>query len=447
MQQFSYSSEMPYPAEEVFAWHLRKGAIERMIPPWKKVFFLFPPGSPQEEGSQVALKVSLGPFSFKWILRHERISKWEFSDVQLQGPFKKYRHTHEMIPHGSSCTLREKIHCESYLPNAWLEREFSRLFSWRHALLKEDLKLFNRYRREPMRILLSGSHGLIGSHLKVLLETAGHDVTCLVRLGGAKKEENAVCWDPTTGTLCKEDFEGFDAVIHLAGESIASKKWDKRQKHSLFLSRCRDTWLLSQVLCRLYRPPQTVITASAIGFYGDRGSEELTEESPAGRGFLPELCTKWEEATHAIEQRGSRVAQARFGMVLSAKGGALARLLLPYKLGLGGRLGSGAQIVSWVGIDDAIGALYHILMEESLSGPVNVVAPKPLRQKEFADILAKKLYRKAWMPLPASLLRWAFGEMGEELLLSSQNVKPQKLLETQYAFRYPDLSQALDFVM
>jgi uncharacterized protein len=245
----------------------------------------------------------------------------------------------------------------------------------------------------------------------------------------------------------KEDFEGFDAVIHLAGAGIAQGRWTKKRKEQVFLSRCRDTWLLSQVLCRLYRPPRTVLCASAIGFYGDRGEEELTEDSSQGSGFLADLCGKWEKATEAMENRGVRVVHARFGAVLSAKGGMLKKLLGPIRLGLGGRMGSGGQWVSWIGIDDLLGAFYHCLCNEGMSGPVNFVAPLSLKQAEFTRLLSKRVGRPAFCHLPAWVLKAAFGEMAKEMILSSQNVKPAKLLKTGYIFRYPDLRTALDFVM
>lgn len=320
------------------------------------------------------------------------------------------------------------------------------MFSWRHALLNEDLKLLKRHHSRPLRILLSGSHGLIGSHLKIFLQTAGHQVMSLVR-GGDVNREDTVTWDPRRARVCIQDFEGFDAVIHLAGESIGKGIGTEAQKKKIFLSRCRDTWLLSQTLCHLKRPPRTVISASAIGFYGSRDLEQLTEKSECGTGFLADLCCQWERATEVLEQKNIRVVHPRFGMVLSSRGGALAQMLWQYKLGLGGKLGKGDQIVSWVGIDDAIGALYHILMNEELSGPVNIVSPGSIAQKEFATILAQKIHRPAWISMPKVLLRLLFREMADEVLLASADVKPEKLLQSGYAFRYVDLKTALDYVM
>ncbi len=444
---FSFSTEFPFSADEVFAWHLRKGAIERMVPPWKKIAFLFPPGSPENEGSQVGLKVSLGPLRFRWMLEHKNLTHLAFSDVQISGPFRNYSHRHRVIPQGAhSCILSEEIRYDAYSDwvGSYLNREFTQMFSWRHAILCEDLKLFDRHPRPILRILLSGSGGLIGSHLKILLQTAGHRVVSLVR-GSGQSCEDTVFWDPGRGMLAQEDFEGFDTVIHLAGESIGGLLVSKRKK-KIFLSRCRDTWLLSQVLSRLNRPPKTMISASAVGFCGNRGEEELDENSSKGQGFLADVCQKWEMATEAIENKGCRVVHPRFAMVLSRRGGALEKMLLPFKWGLGGRLGSGEQIISWVGIDDAIGALYHLVLDESLSGPVNIAAPTPVSQEQFARSLACKLHRPACMPLPAGILRFLFREMADEVLLSSARAVPQKLTQAGYVFRYPDLDTALNYV-
>jgi len=295
-----------------------------------------------------------------------------------------------------------------------------------------------------VKILLSGSSGFIGSLLKAFLSAAGHTVVRLVRSREQVVAEDAIYWDPVHGDLNKEDFEGFDAVIHLAGSSIARSRWTEKVKRRLFLSRCRDTWLLSQVLCRLCRPPKIFMSASAIGFYGDRGEEALTEGSSQGTGFLADLCGKWEKASEGIENRGARTLHLRFGMVLGAHGGALSKMLPLFRLGLGGRIGSGKQMVSWIAIDDLLGAIHHCLLHEEITGPVNCVSPQALPQAAFAHMLAKKLHRPAFCLIPAFLLKIGLGEMAQEVLLSSQNVKPEKLLQTGYVFRCPDLQTALD---
>ncbi len=447
LQTFTHRSTLPFPADEVFSWHLRPGALCRLIPPWRKVQVLFQDGGPNQEGARIGLNVFFAGLSWKWILEHRNFTPGkEFSDHQIQGPFSEYRHRHRVEPiDAHSCQLIDEV---SYrLPCALsIDTELAKLFHWRHRIIKEDLDLITKHKAAPMRILLSGATGLIGRPLEAFLKTAGHDVVHLVR-NQHQTNRHAIYWDPAHGDVHKENFEDFDAVIHLAGENIAAGRWSKKRKERLFLSRCRDSWLLSQVLSRLFRPPKTVICASALGYYGNRGEEELTEESAKGQGFLADLCQKWESSMQAIENRGARVVHTRFGIVLSASGGILQRSILPFKLGLGGRIGSGKQVMSWVGIDDVVGSIYHALVTESIHGPVNVAAPHPVSQKDFATALGQKLNRPACVPVPAWALRLILGEMADELLLSSARVSPLKLLETEYAFRYPRLQDALDTVM
>lgn len=293
-----------------------------------------------------------------------------------------------------------------------------------------------------MRILISGSHGFIGGASTALLKGQGHEVFQLVR----KRKDlgpGSIFWDPKTGDLSKDAFEGFDAVLHFAGDNIAKRRWSKHRKKELFQSRCRDTWLLSQVLLRLNRPPKVFITASAVGFYGNRGEELLTEESPPGKNFLADLCGKWEEATASLKERGVRVVHTRFGVVLSSKGGMLAKVIPLYRWGLGAVLGSGKQWVSWIALEDLLLILRHILTHASIEGAVNVTSPFPIRQEEFAALLAKRMHRKAFLRLPAILLRLCLGQMTDELLLASAKVYPNKLLEHGYSFKWPTLEMYL----
>lgn len=446
--QFTFQSELPVSAEDAFAWHLRPGAFERLLPPWAHFSLLFLPDELDKEGGRIGLKIKWKFLSFQWVLERTRVvPSQEFSEVQISGPFRSFHYRHHFLSIDPlSCKLSDEITFSIPLFAKNMERMMSRFFSWRHAVLKEDLKIIDRHPTQPLRILLSGSSGFIGSHLRCFLQACGHEVKRLVR---SQKEEakDIVYWDPQHGNFQKEGFEGFDAIIHLAGANIAQGRWTKSKKEELFLSRVRDTWLLSQVLNRLYRPPKILICASAIGFYGNRGKEELTEESSSGTGFLADLCDKWEKATQGIANRGTRVIHARFGVVLSAKGGMLQKILPSFRLGWGGKIGSGEQMISWIGIDDLLGGIYHVLMRTDIEGPVNLVAPRPVSQADFARILAKKIHRPAVFYLPAWLLKIALGEMANEMILSSQNVKPVKLIQTGYEFRYPDLSTALDFVM
>ena len=292
-----------------------------------------------------------------------------------------------------------------------------------------------------MNILVSGSNGLIGSALVGHLTVGGHSVTRLVRTE-PKPGEAAVRWDPAAGTIDAARLEGLDAVVHLAGENVAGR-WTAAKKTKIRDSRVKGTCLLSEALTGLTQPPQVFVCASAVGYYGDRGDEVLTEESVRGSGFLAEVCRDWEAATAPAAQQGLRVLTLRLGVVLSPDRGALARMLTPFRLGLGGRIGSGRQYMSWIAIADACGAIAHALTTDSLQGPVNAVAPHPVTNQEFTTTLGRVLRRPTAFPMPAFAVRLMFGEMADEALLASQRAEPRRLLDSGYAFRYPELEGAL----
>ena len=293
-----------------------------------------------------------------------------------------------------------------------------------------------------MRILVSGSTGLVGSALFPRLAAAGHKVVRLARARAAPGE-TAVFWDPAAGTLDATAFEGFDAVIHLAGESIASGRWTHAKKARIRDSRVKGTALLAGTIASLSRPPEALLCASAIGYYGDRGDEMLREDSAPGKDFLGRVCKEWEAASEPAARQGVRVVHHRFGVILSPKGGALAKMLPPFKLGAGGRLGHGRQFMSWIAIDDALGAIEHTLGTKALRGPVNTVSPRAATNAEFTAALARVLRRPAILPMPAFAARLAFGEMADALLLSSLRVEPGRLHASGYRFLYPDLERAL----
>jgi uncharacterized protein len=291
------------------------------------------------------------------------------------------------------------------------------------------------------RVLVSGASGLIGTALLASLEAQGTQIVCLVR--GAAQNAAQVSWDPLA-PLPTAAVSGFDAVVHLAGESIVGR-WTNEKKSAIRESRVQGTRHLAAALAQTEVKPRVLVCASAIGFYGNRGDEILGETSPIGRGFLPEVCSEWEDANRTAAEAGVRVVNIRIGLVLSAKGGALAKMLTPFKLGLGGRIGSGRQWWSWIHVDDIVGAIHHAIHTESMSGAVNLVATNPVRNAEFTKVLASVLRRPAFFPVPEFALRLAFGQMAaEELLLSSQQVEPGKLLASGYAFRFRELRAALE---
>jgi uncharacterized protein len=290
------------------------------------------------------------------------------------------------------------------------------------------------------RILVSGVSGLIGAALLPSLKTSGWSVVRLVR--GASVGEGQIAWDPAKA-IAPEAVSGFDAVVHLAGESIFGR-WTAAKKRKIRESRVVGTFNLAQALARAEEKPKVFVCGSAIGYYGNRGEEMLSEENAPGKGFLAEVCQEWEEATTPAVQADIRTAHLRTGIVLSPKGGALGAMLVPFKVGLGGRTGDGRQWMSWIDVRDMVGAIHHILKNDLLQGPVNMVAPKPVRNAEFAQTLASVLSRPAIFPMPAFAAKLIFGEMGEELLLGSQLVEPGKLISSGYPFRYRELRRALE---
>ena len=293
-----------------------------------------------------------------------------------------------------------------------------------------------------MRVLLSGSSGLVGSALIPALVSGGHEVVCLVR-SQPRDEASEVRWDPQAGEIDGAGLKGVDAAVHLAGESIAAGRWTAARKDRILESRVRGTRLLAEALAGLEQRPAVLVSASAVGYYGDRGEETLTEESDSGSAFLSEVCRQWEAATGPAAEAGIRVVNLRSGVVLSTVGGALPRLLTPFRLGVGGTLGSGKQFMSWIAIDDVVGAILHVLTTETLRGPVNAVAPQARTNREFTKTLGRVLQRPTLLPMPAFAARLAFGQMADELLLCSQRAEPAKLVASGYKFRFPELEGAL----
>jgi uncharacterized protein len=294
----------------------------------------------------------------------------------------------------------------------------------------------------PLRVLVTGSTGFVGSALVPFLAAGGHRVTRLVRTL-PRRGRDEIQWGPEAGFVDAARLEGLDGVIHLAGESIATSRWTAEKKAMIRDSRVNGTRLLCDALAGLKQPPKVLVCASAIGYYGDRGDELLTEESAPGTGFLAEVCREWEAATQSVEQKGIRVVRLRFGMVLSPTGGAMAKLLPPFKKGLGGVLGTGRQYLSWIALDDLVDVIAHALTTETLQGPVNAVAPNPVTNREFTRTLGRVIGRFTLFPMPVVAVRLIFGELADELLLASQRVQPTRLLATEHRFQYPDLEGAL----
>ncbi len=455
---FVYRSRIPAPADEVFQWHVRPGAFRRLTPPWERIR-LVDAGNGVAEGSRAEIEMSLGPFRKRWTAEHRDIVPGQqFRDIQVRGPFAHWQHTHTISPDGTDASwLEDRIEFAPpwgaigwSLGIPWIHRKLRATFDYRHRTTIGDLLAHHRTAQaRPMKILVTGASGLVGNALVPFLTTGGHSVTRVVRRATSDEagRDSIVRWDPILGTIDREGLEGHDAVVHLAGENIAAGRWTERQKRAILESRVHGTRMLCDALLKLKQPPKTFVCASAIGIYGDRGDEILDEKSPPGEAFLVEVCREWEKETEPLRPLGIRVVNLRSGMILSPAGGALAKMLLPFKLGLGGIIGSGRQYWSWIEIDDVLGAILHALTSVELSGPVNAVSPNPATNREFTKTLGHVLRRPTIFPLPGFIARLALGQMADELLLASARVVPHRLEETGYAFRYPQLEPALRHVL
>lgn len=326
-----------------------------------------------------------------------------------------------------------------WLCSGSLSRGIRRWLNYRESVLEADLS--RPLPKKTLHVALTGSNGLVGRALGAYLETCGHRVTRLERGSGPKN------WNLEQGLVDPQLHAGVDAIVHLAGENITAQRWSPEQRTRLRDSRVRATGRLCQSVLRMNPPPQTFISASGIGFYGDTGDKIIDETAPPGTGFLGELARDWEAAADSVRQAGVRTVHARIGMVVSPAGGALAKMLPVFRLGLGGPLGNGRQGVSWIGLDDLVHAFHHLLLEESVHGPVNLCVPQACSNKEWTSVLGRVLHRPAFLPAPALALRLVLGEMADALLLSGQYIRPGVLLNSGYTFRWPRLEDYLRFCL
>ena len=292
-----------------------------------------------------------------------------------------------------------------------------------------------------MDVVVTGSSGFIGTALKGALEEAGHRMVPMVR---SQASGHALHWDPDRGEIDAGGLEGFGAVVHLAGEGIGNKRWTEDYKAKIKESRRKGTTLLAETLAKLDKPPKVLVSSSAVGYYGDRGDEVLTESSRPGNDFLADVCTTWEQAAAPAKDAGIRVAYIRTGIVLSGRGGVLPKMLLPFRFGFGGKLGSGKQWMSWIALQDEVDAIVHLLGDDSLSGPFNLTSPNPVTNADMTKAIGKAMNRPTFVAAPAFALKTALGaEMAEELLLVSQRALPTRLLDAGFTFRYPEIGEAL----
>lgn len=448
--RFTARSPIPASSDDLFSWHARPGAFARLAPPWDRVVDEGPDG-PLAEGARRTLRV--GRAGIRWVAVHGSIEPGRgFVDRQEHGPFDRWVHAHrfEAAPGGGSI-LTDEI--EYALPGGSLggalgagtmRRKLRRMFRYRHDVTRGDLERHAQFGGGPrLRVAITGASGLVGSALAAFLTTGGHEVVRVVRRREAGPAE--IAWDPDAGATDPVAWEGLDAVVHLAGENIAAGRWNPERKRRIRDSRVDGTSLLAKTLASVSAPPRVLVSASAIGWYGDRGDVPVDETAAAGDGFLPEVSRRWEDAAEPARAAGIRVVHPRIGIVLAAAGGALAKMVTPFRIGAGGRLGSGQQVMSWIALDDLVGVLHAALFDDRLEGAVNAVAPGAVTNGEFTGILAYVLRRPALAPAPAAALRLAMGEMADALLLGGSRVVPARLAASGFPFRFPDVESAIRF--
>ena len=432
---------MPVSAKELFHWHEKQGAFHRLSPPWDQVKVLRQDPT-LKPGAEVHIQMKMGPFPLKWVAKHtEYHPPNEFVDIQLKGPFKKWIHRHRMFELGElTSELEDHITFQTpwSLGEGMALKSVERLFNYRHEVLKNDLTVQQTTPSQPLNIAMTGSSGMVGSALTAFLQTAGHRV---IPIGRHRIQGGEIIWDPASQTIETEKLENLDAVIHLAGENIGSGRWTAAKKMRIYNSRIQGTRLLVNTLNSLKVPPKVFVSASAVGYYGRSIDTPCDETADSGKDFLASVCVDWEKEASRFES--GRCVTPRLGVVISSSGGALQQMLTPFRLGLGGVIGSGKQLLSWIALDDLVYSLYRLVVDENFSGPVNLCTPNPITNYELTKTLGKILRRPTMLPLPSFAARAAFGEMADATILSSCQAEPKKLIENRHAFYFPKIEDAL----
>lgn len=439
---------LPAPAREVWRFFSRDGALERMLPPWQRTRVVR--SGPLVEGGRVALELGAARFTTRTVHEHFNVVPGaSFCDRQVTGPFRHFVHRHTIAALGSGSRLTDRV--ELVLPcgatghrllGARVARELERALDYRHRVLAADLERQAPFSTRPRLVVaISGSSGTIGGALHAFLAADGHRVLRLVR-HDRMPEADEVRLGARGEVVDLDRLEGVDAVIHLAGETIG-RRFTRAHRARILRSRVGRTLALTTSLSRLERPPHSFFSASAVGFYGSETESETDEDGVPGTGFLAEVCRRWEEAAQTAGSFGARTGLLRFGLVLSPRGGALKAMLPAARCGLGGRLGHGRQMVSWIALDDALYAIHHLLFHPEQAGAFNLTAPAPVTQVEFARTLGTVLSRPAFLGAPRPLLIAALGRMARETLLASTSVVPERLLRSGFVFSYPDLERTL----
>ena len=454
MPSFHVRSTMPVSADELYDWHSRPGAFERLAPPWQHMSIEEQRGG-IEQGAVLRFRIHQGPLSIRWEAYHDRHEPGRsFRDVQARGPFARWLHTHRFEPIDADHSALDD-HVEYQPPlhavtgpmfSALFTPQLERMFAFRHRRTMQDLTRHTRYADRPsLRVAITGGSGMIGRALTAFLRTGGHEVLIITR---SPEGEDQIGWDPREDRIDASRLEGVDAVINLAGEPV-SQRWSEETKERILESRRQSTALIARTISALEDPPSVLVSASAVGYYGhERGDQICTEQTPPGDDFLARVCLEWEAASDPAREAGIRVVHPRIGIVLSPQGGALEALLTPFKMGLGGRVGSGKQWMSWIALDDAVGALHYLMMERDMEGPVNLSAPHPVTNAQFTKSLGRALGRPTFLPTPTFAIKAALGsEAAETMLLGGQRALPRVLDERDFEFFYPKLQGALDHLL
>jgi uncharacterized protein (TIGR01777 family) len=449
---FKHSTDIRSDVHTAFSWHEKEGALQRLTPPWEKAE-LVEKSEGIDVGAKCTLNVGAGFLTLRWQAEHIEYEKdRHFKDRQNKGPFSLWEHSHDFYANDGITTIEDTVEyrlplhfISKYVAGSMIKKKLTKMFRYRSSVSKNDIETIACYKPEPKTIVVSGSSGVVGSALIPYLQTQGHKIIRLVR-NEKQLCIGDVCWNPNAG-IVEAQFEHADVVIHLTGEPIGDTRWTQEKKLSIIDSRVKSTSLLAKTIASMKNPPKLLICASAIGYYGDRGAEELTEASSAGKEFISDVCSRWEESAKQAEEAGVRVVYLRIGVALSPSGGALERTYKPASLGLGTVLGSGEQYLSWVAMDDVLYSMTHIMETESIKGAVNLTAPNPVKWKEYADTLSAVMHRPRFLRVPAWLIKAVYGQMGDEVLLASARVYPKKLLESGFTFRYPLLDDALKHLL
>jgi len=461
-------------SNEVFLWHIREGAFERLNPPWHQFKVIERKGSVQDGGTvKIKMKI-VGPIHTTWLVKHsDYVEGKQFRDSQIKGLFSSWTHTHLFNSFENSSSILDD-HVEYSLPGGILSeiiasplinKKLNQMFYYRHRITSDDLRVHsitNKIRGydRPLTIGITGSSGFIGSSLIPFLTTAGHRVIRFIRHPVSdgidnfnSKNVKSIQWNPSSASLNDSheiDNENIDAVVNLAGENIFGR-WTKEKKKRIFNSRVNTTKSLCKLLSSLDKPPKVLVSASATGYYGDRADEILTEESPppsSPNDFLSNVCKNWEGATQISKEAGIRVVNLRLGIVLSSSGGMLAKILPIFKLGFGGRIGNGNQYMSWIGLDDLLGLMLYAIADKSITGPVNAVSPTPTTNKAFTRTLGNVLSRPTIFSIPKTIIKLPLGdELANAAILSSSHVIPERLIKMGYKFRFPYLESVLRYTL